>query len=295
MKKNIIIGIGEILWDMLPSGKRVGGAPVNFVYHASQAGADGYAISQIGNDRLGAEIISELEKNKIKYIVRESNFPTSTVEVELENGIPTYKIIENVAWDDIEVTPYALDVAKKCNVICFGTLALRSNKSKEGILSLIDAAPNDALKVFDINLRQDFFSKELIEELLKKSNVFKINDVELAILRQLFSLKGTDEKVCDKLLQEYNLKYLIYTVGDKYSVIYAPDDCTLIETPKVKVADTIGAGDAFAATFIQSVLNGKPQLEAHKDAVAVAAFVCTKAGAWPKYNRKKIEEIRNSI
>lgn len=295
MKKNIIIGIGEILWDMLPSGKRAGGAPVNFVYHAIQAGADGYAVSKIGHDKNGVEIIEELKKNKIKFLIEESHLPTSTVEVELENGIPTYKIIENVAWDDIKVSSESLDLIKKCNVICFGTLALRSQESKKSILTLIDAAPSDALKVFDINLRQDFFSKELIEELLKKSNVFKINDVELAILRQLFSLKGTDEKVCDNLLKEYNLQYLIYTVGDKYSIIYSPHDCTLIETPKVKVADTIGAGDAFAATFIQSVLNGKSQLEAHKDAVAVAAFVCTKSGAWPKYNRKKIEKIENSI
>ncbi len=295
MKKNIIIGVGEILWDMLPSGKRAGGAPVNFVYHAIQAGADGYAISKVGQDAKGSEILDELKKNKIKYIIGESHLPTSTVEVELENGIPTYKIIENVAWDDIDITTEALDLVKKCDVICFGTLALRSKKSKESILTLIDAAPDNALKVFDINLRQDYFSKELIEELLKKSNVFKINDVELAILRQMFSLKGTDEEICDKLLQEYNLKYLIYTVGDKYSVVYSPHDCTLIETPKVKVADTIGAGDAFASAFLQATLNGQSQLEAHKYAVAVAAFVCTKSGAWPKYDRKKIEEIENGI
>lgn len=295
MKKNIIIGIGEILWDMLPSGKRAGGAPVNFVYHAIQAGADGYAISMIGNDDNGTEIINELKKNKIKYNIGKSNLPTSTVEVDLENGIPTYKIIENVAWDDINITADALDLIKKCDVICFGTLALRSKKSKESILTLIDVAPDNALKVFDINLRQDYFSKELIEELLKKSNVFKINDVELAILRQMFSLKGTDEEICDKLLQEYNLKYLIYTVGDKYSVVYSQNDCTLIETPKVKVIDTVGAGDSFTAAFLQSVLCGKSQLEAHKYAVAVAAFVCTKSGAWPKYDLKKIEEIENSI
>ena len=295
MKKNIIIGVGEILCDMLTSGKRAGGGHVNFVYHAILSGADGYAISKVGKDANGSEILDELQKNKIKYIIGESHLPTSTVEVELENGIPTYKIIENVAWDDIDITTEALDLVKKCDVICFGTLALRSKKSKESILTLIDAAPDNALKVFDINLRQDYFSKELIEELLKKSNVFKINDVELAILRQMFSLKGTDEEICDKLLQEYNLKYLIYTVGDKYSVVYSPHDCTLIETPKVKVADTIGAGDAFASAFLQATLNGQSQLEAHKYAVAVAAFVCTKSGAWPKYDRKKIEEIENGI
>ena len=295
MKKNIVVGVGELLWDMLPSGKRAGGAPINFVYHAIQAGADGYAISKVGKDANGIEIIEQLKENNIQYIIDESKLPTSTVEVELESGIPTYKIVENVAWDDIDASKPALDLVKSCDVICFGSLALRSPKSQKNILKLIDSAPEDALKVFDINLRQDFFSKDLIITLLQKANVFKINDVELTLLKQLFSLKGTDEELCYYILQKYNLKYLIFTGGEKFSIIYSPTDATMIKTPQVDVADTIGAGDSFTAAFVQSILNEKTQLEAHKHAVAVAAFVCTQSGAWPKYNSKKIAEIENSI
>ena len=295
MNKNIIIGIGELLWDMLPSGKRAGGAPVNFVYHAIQAGADGYAVSAVGKDELGTEILEQLQQNHIKFVSQKNNHPTGTVEVELENGIPTYKIVENVAWDFIENSAQLKELIQSSNVLCFGTLALRNTVSRKTILDLIDAAPQQTLKVFDINLREHFYSRDLILKLLNKTDILKINDIEMVILRQLFELKGSDEEICDYILHKYNLKYLIFTGGDKFSSIYSLNDYTLLETPKVDVADTIGAGDAFTATFVQSILSGKGQLEAHKRAVAVAAFVCTKSGAWPKYDHKKIEEIENGI
>ena len=295
MKKHLVVGIGEVLWDMLPSGKRAGGAPVNFVYHAMQEGADAYAISAVGNDENGKELLAELNKKKIKALIQEVNRPTGTVDVKLINGIPTYKIVKNVAWDYIEISDEAIDLVKKCDVICFGTLALRQEKSGKTILSLIDCAPKDAFKFFDINLREKFYSLELIEILLQKANVLKINDIEMVILRQLFNLKGTDNEVCETLLKKYNLKYLIFTVGENYSIIFSEKDCTFVETPKVKVADTISAGDSFGAAFMQSILNGESQIDAHKNAVAAAAFVCTKIGAWPRYNKKKIKGIRDFL
>lgn len=295
MKKSVMVGIGELLWDILPSGKRAGGAPANFAYHATQNGAEGVLISAVGKDENGKELLSLLEKNHISHLVSQNERPTGTVEVELENGIPTYRIVENVAWDFIENSTEAQALVKKADAVCFGTLALRAPQSRESILSLIDAASQNAFKVFDINLRENFYSLDLIETLLQKCNILKINDIEMAMISQLFNFKGNEYQICEYLLQKYNLQYLILTVGEKYSTVFSPHDCSLINTPNVEVADTIAAGDSFTATFIQGILEGKTQLQAHKNAVATAAFVCTKSGAWPKYDRKKIEEIKNGI
>lgn len=293
--KPIVVGIGELLWDMLPQGKRAGGAPINFVYHATQLGADGYAVSAVGDDDSGAEILAELDKSHIMHFIEAVPYPTGKVEVELEKGIPSYKIIENVAWDHIPLNPQALDIVSRADAVCFGTLALRHQDSRQTVKALLQAAPQKAIKFFDVNLRSAYYSAELITELLKAANVFKINDDEIIILRHLLNLHGKDEEICQLLLKEYNLRYLIFTAGEKYSLVYSPDERSYLETPRVKVADTVGAGDAFSGAFIQSVLSGKDLRQAHKEAVATAAFVCTQSGAWPVYNRQTIEEIKNGI
>lgn len=286
MVKPVVVGIGELLWDMLPEGKRAGGAPINFVYNATQLGADGYAISAVGKDALGDEIIHELEKSHIHYVLQRNDYPTSVVEVALNNGIPTYTIVEGVAWDYLEATPQEIEVVKKANAVCFGTLALRSAKTKKAVLTLLKNVPDTAYKLFDVNLRSDYFSKELIDELLQEANVFKINDEEMIKVQKLFDLNLSVEDVCRWFIQKYNLRYLIFTAGEKYSIVYAADgENSYLETPKVKVADTVGAGDSFSAGFIMGLLNGKTMREAHKQAVATAAFVCTKSGAWPEYEK----------
>lgn len=286
MVKPVVVGIGELLWDMLPEGKRAGGAPINFVYNATQLGADGYAVSAVGKDALGDEIIHELEKSHIHYVLQRNDYPTSVVEVALNNGIPTYTIVEGVAWDYLEVTPQEIEVVKKANAVCFGTLALRSAKTKKAVLTLLKNVPDTAYKLFDVNLRSDYFSKELIDELLQEANVFKINDEEMIKVQKLFDLNLSVEDVCRWFIQKYNLRYLIFTAGEKYSIVYAADgENSYLETPKVKVADTVGAGDSFSAGFIMGLLNGKTMREAHKQAVATAAFVCTKSGAWPEYEK----------
>lgn len=286
MVKPVVVGIGELLWDMLPEGKRAGGAPINFVYNATQLGADGYAISAVGKDALGDEIIHELEKSHIHYVLQRNDYPTSVVEVALNNGIPTYTIVEGVAWDYLEVTPQEIEVVKKANAVCFGTLALRSAKTKKAVLTLLKNVPDTAYKLFDVNLRSDYFSKELIDELLQEANVFKINDEEMIKVQKLFDLNLSVEDVCRWFIQKYNLRYLIFTAGEKYSIVYAADgENSYLETPKVEVADTVGAGDSFSAGFIMGLLNGKTMREAHKQAVATAAFVCTKSGAWPEYEK----------
>ncbi|WP_288205810.1 carbohydrate kinase [uncultured Parabacteroides sp.] len=288
MKKNkpIVVGIGELLWDVLPTGKRAGGAPINFVYHATQMGAEGYAISAVGNDVSGTEIIQELEKSHISTSLGTVEHPTGSVMVELKEGIPTYTIIEGVAWDFIPLTQEAIDLVKKADAVCFGTLALRAAVSRETILSLLSYAREDALRFFDINIRQSYYSKELIETLLHKANVFKINDDELELIRTMCDLEGTDEEVCRKLIAKYNLRYMILTAGSSFSSIYTADETSTIPTPKVVVADTVGAGDSFSGAFIYSILTGKSLREAHQAAVETAAFVCTREGAWPEYPNK---------
>lgn len=282
-KKPFIVGIGELLWDVFPAGKRAGGAPVNFVYHAVQAGADGCAVSAVGDDDWGREILLELKKSNIQGIIATVPYPTGRVLVELKDGIPSYTIVEDVAWDHLPLTPEALNAVARADAVCYGTLSLRHTHTRETVKKLLAAAPENALRFFDVNLRQSYYSKELIEEFLHFANVFKLNDDELIVLRGLFGFTGSDEEVCRALVQKYNLRYLIFTAGDKYSVVYTPDETSCIDTPRVTVADTVGAGDSFSGAFVYAVLTGKTLKEAHESAVKTAAFVCTQTGAWPAY------------
>lgn len=283
--KPIVVGIGELLWDVLPTGKKAGGAPINFVYHATQLGAEGYAISAVGKDELGEEIVQELDNNHIAHCIESVDYPTGTVEVALEKGIPTYNIIENVAWDHIPVSSKAIEIVKEAKAICFGTLAQRNMDSRKALTELLSYAPEDALRFFDINIRQNYYSKELILDLLEKANILKINDEELEMLRPMMGLGGDYEVCCKALLEKYGLKYVILTAGSKFSAIYSTDENSVIGTPKVAVADTVGAGDSFSGAFVYSILAGKSLKEAHRKAVNTAAFVCSKEGAWPEYSK----------
>ena len=283
--KPIVVGIGELLWDVLPTGKKAGGAPINFVYHATQLGAEGYAISAVGKDELGEEIVQELDNNHIAHCIESVDYQTGTVEVTLDKGIPTYNIIENVAWDHIPVSSKAIEIVKKAKAICFGTLAQRNMDSRKALTELLSYAPEDALRFFDINIRQNYYSKELILDLLEKANILKINDEELEMLRPMMGLEGDYEVCCKALLEKYGLKYVILTAGSKFSAIYSTDENSVIGTPKVAVADTVGAGDSFSGAFVYSILAGKSLKEAHRKAVNTAAFVCSKEGAWPEYSK----------
>lgn len=279
--KPLIIGIGELLWDVLPTGKKAGGAPINFVYHASRLGADSYAISAVGNDPLGDEIMAEIDKIGIGYIIPRVDYPTGTVLVELKDGIPNYTIIEGVAWDHIPLTEEMEQLAKQADAVCFGTLAQRSVTSHETILTLLSFVPEDAYRILDVNIRQHYYSKETIVSSLRNCNVFKINDDELLLMKKVFDIEEkNDADACRWFLNTFNLKFMILTAGAAYSTIYTHDDVSHIDTPKVKVEDTVGAGDSFTGAFISSILDGKTLAEAHRAAVNRAAFVCTQAGAW---------------
>ena len=280
-KKPLIIGIGELLWDVLPTGKKAGGAPVNFAYHASRFGGEAYAISAVGNDPLGAEIIEEIDRIGIGYVIERVDYPTGTVIVELRDGIPNYTIIEGVAWDHIPLTEEMKQLAERADAVCFGTLAQRSEESRITIQRLLSHVPEEALRVYDINLRQHYYTRELIVASLRHCNVFKINDEELELLRGLFDLEGdTMHDFCRRFVKLYNLRYLILTAGANYSAVFTIDEESFIDTPRVEVVDTVGAGDSFTGAFIASILTGHPLAEAHRIAVDHAAYVCTQAGAW---------------
>ena len=279
--KPIVIGIGEYLWDVLPTGKKAGGAPVNFAYHASQHGTEGWAISAIGKDELGDELLEVTAAHKINAEVSRVDYPTGTVQVTLCNGQPNYEICEGVAWDYIPLTEESINLAKKAKAISFGTLAQRHEVSRETTRTLVQAAPADALKVYDINLRQHFWSKELIEASLEMANIFKINDEELETLKPVFGLEEMDtDQACRYFMEKFSLNMLVLTAGDKFSSIYYGNEKSTIETPRVEVVDAVGAGDAFSGSLIGSLLSGKSIKEAHKAAVETAAYVCTQAGAW---------------
>ena len=281
--KRYIVGLGEALWDVLPEGKKLGGAPANFAYHAAQFGLDTIAISALGEDKLAEETIEALKEHNLHYLMPRVPYPTGTVQVTLTgDGIPTYDIKENVAWDNIPLTDEMLEIAKNARAVCFGSLAQRNVVSRENIHKFLDATPKDCVKIFDINLRQQFYTKEVIKESLKRCNILKINDEELVLIGRMFGYPGLDiENKCWLILGKYNLDMLVLTCGTNGSYVFTPGQMSFQETPKVEVADTVGAGDSFTGSFVGSILNGKPVPEAHKTAVQVSAFVCTQNGAMP--------------
>lgn len=283
-KRPVVVGIGELLWDLLPTGKTAGGAPINFVYHASRLGAEGYAVSAIGDDEDGVDILKELDKNSIQYLIEKVPYPTGTVKVDLkEDGIPEYTITERVAWDHMSPTSDAVDLAERADAICFGALAQRSIQSRETIQAILSFAPDTAYRLFDINLRQHYYNKGLIEESLYLSNVLKMNSDEMNQLKELFGLSGTEDEIAIWFMEKYNLRMVVLTAGASYSTVYTPDEVSTLPIPEVEVVDTVGAGDAFSAALIMSLLNGGTLKEAHRHVVKIAAFVCSNKGAWPVY------------
>ena len=281
----IIVGMGEALWDVLPEGKKIGGAPANFAYHVSQFGFDSRVVSAVGNDELGDEILDIFNEKDLKHRIERVDFPTGTVQVTLDGeGIPCYEIKENVAWDNIPFTDELKRLALSTRAVCFGSLAQRSEVSRATINRFLDTMPDieGQLKIFDINLRQHFYTKEVLKESFEKCNVLKINDEELVVISRMFGYPGIDlQDKCWILLAKYNLKMLILTCGTNGSYVFTPGAVSFQETPKVPVADTVGAGDSFTAAFCASVLTGKTIQEAHKLAVEVSAYVCTQSGAMP--------------
>ena len=295
MKNEIVVGIGEALWDVLPEGRKLGGAPANFAYHVSQFGLESYIVSAVGDDALGKEITDKFTEKKLNHMVETVPYPTGTVQVELDpNGVPQYEIKEDVAWDNIPFTPQIEALAKRTRALCYGSLAQRNEVSRQTINQFIEAMPktDDTMIIFDVNLRQRYYTKDVLDASMRKCNVLKINDEELVTISRMLGYPGTDlQSKCWILLGRYNLKMLILTCGVNGSYIFTSGNMSYLSTPQVEVADTVGAGDSFTATFTSSIIKGLSVAEAHRRAVNVSAFVCTQHGATPVLPKEFTEDF----
>lgn len=286
LKETFVIGIGELLWDIFPEGKRLGGAPANFAYHASKLGAKGITISAVGDDELGKEILEELAKVSLdtRQIQIVNCYPTGTVKVELdEAGKPEYKIAENVAWDYIDYQPGMNDVAQRAGAVCFGTLGQRAPRSRASIREFIYSCPDQCIKMLDVNLRQSYYSKPLINESFSMATHLKLNDEELEILPDLLGSRFKGDDFIKQLMDKYEIYLTLVTYGSKGSQVLFDGKSEISPAQNVDVVSTVGAGDAFTASFVVSLLKGEMPKEANLKANKLAAFVCGEPGAMPKY------------
>jgi fructokinase len=281
-KKLSAIGIGEILWDLFPEGKELGGAPTNFAFHINQMNIHSTIISAVGKDPLGEEIKEMIRNMNLDGLIQTNEKPTGMVSVTLdEKGIPQYIIHEDVAWDYVEITDKARNHASEVDAICFGSLAQRSNVTRNTIQTILRLVPKQSLKVFDINIRQHYYNRNLIASSLELANILKINDEELLLLSEMLNIDGEESEIINILLDIYKLDYLALTKGSVGSWLISPDNASFIETPDVNVKDTVGAGDSFTAAMVAGLLHGLSFVDVHQLAVDVSAFVCTQEGATP--------------
>jgi fructokinase len=298
-KPATIVGLGEVLWDMLPSGKQLGGAPSNFAYMANVLGDRGVVASRVGADALGREARQTMDTLGITtcYVEEDRARPTGTVEVRVDaSGQPEFTIAESVAWDALEWTPEWAELARDADVLCFGSLAQRAPASRATIRRFLEAAPASTLRVFDVNLRHTFFTKDVLHESLQLAHVVKLNDLELPRITALLGLGGsTEEERAQKLLEAYHLRLVCITRGDRGSLLVS--DGKTAEHPgfKIKVADAVGAGDAFTACLAHNFLRGAALDEINEKANRLAAWVATQVGATPSTGGRELNDILAGI
>ena len=282
-----IVGLGQILWDPLPGGKALGGAPFNFAFHCHQLGHPAVIVSRVGRDELGREAREAVRALGMDdgFIQDDDSHPTGTVTVELADGQPRYTIHEGVAFDHIAVEPRLLDFVAQAKVVCFGSLCQRAPASRETIQRLARAA-GAAIVVCDLNLRQQFYSPEVVEASLRASRWLKLNDDELRVLAEMFRLSGRrDTAKVANLRKHFGLELVALTRGANGALVQTPDEEVVVPGVPVAVADTVGAGDAFAAGLAVRVLEGATIAEAAVFANRLAALVATRPGGTPRIDR----------
>lgn len=291
----ILVGLGELLWDLLPGGKQVGGAPANFAYHAEVLGGRGVVVSCVGDDELGKELMRRLRELGLdcQYVAVDKDHPTGKVTVKLDGGgEPNYTIHENVAWDFIPLNSSALNLAARADAVCFGSLCQRSEVSRKTIGRFLATTRPDCLRVFDINLRQSYFNREIIHESLGMSNVLKLNDEELPMMADLLGMTGSETDILSRLTERYALRLIALTRGGSGSRLYAQREESNHRGFSVKIADTVGAGDSFSAAMTVGLLYGKALDKINEYANRVASFVCSQRGATPKLPDSIIQAVQ---
>jgi fructokinase len=279
-----VLAIGEILWDLLPAGRQLGGAPANFAFHARALGAEARLISRVGDDSLGAEILERLARQGLPTdtVPHDADAPTGTVAVTLgPDGQPRFTICEGVAWDRIVAGPAELAVAAEADAVCFGSLAQRSEPSRRAIRAVVSATRPSALRIFDVNIRPPFVDPEVVKGSLALANVLKLNNEELPRLADLLGLTGSIEERLERLAARFELSLVVYTRGAGGSLLLREGVWSDHPGLATEVSDTVGAGDAFAAVVATGLLRGWSLDEINRRANRVAAYVCSQAGATP--------------
>ena len=284
MNQAKIAGIGELLWDVLPDSELLGGAPINFAYHVSALGAEAVAISTIGNDSRGENALYELQNRGVdtSYISVLEQLPTGYVTARVDGkGIATYEFPDDVAWDHLAINTAAQQCAAELNAICFGTLAQRSDSARLAIQHYLKTTSEKTVKVCDLNLRQNFYSRTTIETSLKLSTVLKLNNDELTFLSSLFLLDGAEHEQLEALRKYFDLELVIMTKGSNGSILITEDEMSRHQGIATEIVDTIGAGDSFTAAVVTGLLFNKTLHEINEKANRLAAYVCSQSGAMP--------------
>lgn len=283
----LTMSIGEVLWDMLPDGKALGGAPTNVAWHCAQLGANANVASAVGKDALGDEILDSLKGMSlgVSGVSIILNKPTSTVNAIISpEGNATYIIHEDVAWDAMPISPEASALASKAQGVNYGSLAQRSANGRKTNLALVDATPPDCLRIFDVNLRPPFIYKEVMADGLAKANVVKMNEDELPVLGEMFSWPQESEAAITAMFGDYpNLKHAVITRGARG--VWWHDRKRLFgkkPAAAVKMVDSIGAGDSFTAAVMMGLLKGWDVEAISEAALAIASFVCSSRGGTPE-------------
>jgi fructokinase len=284
-RKHITVGLGELLWDLLPSGKQLGGAPANFAYITSLLGDEGIPASRLGQDALGEAAILRLRELGLPtaFIQEDADHPTGTVQVEVDvAGQPRFEISESVAWDFLDWAPQWQRLARQADAVCFGSLAQRSDHSRNTIRKFVSASRPGAVRVFDVNLRQSFYTAQILAESMTLATLVKLNHEELPRVMRLFELEHhREEDSARRLLSVHDLKLVCVTRGNGGSILVSASECSEHPGFKVKIADTVGAGDAFTAALVHGYLRGTALAQINENANRVGAWVASQSGATP--------------
>ncbi|MDD4869408.1 MAG: carbohydrate kinase [Kiritimatiellae bacterium] len=291
-----LLSFGEVLWDIINGQAYIGGAPFNLAAHASRCGLESYLLTRVGTDELGNRVLVEMDRLNVfrQYVQNDHKHPTGTVTVSLSaSGQPSYVIHENVAWDCIDVNNNILSalVSECFDVICFGTLAQRKTIVRKSLVKVLEQL-KDVPAFFDVNLRQNYYSLELLVAGLKRTTILKLNDAEVLVLSDLiFGRKMSGPEFVQILQKEFPVQVVLLTMGEKGCLVAEKGTVETLEGHRVKVADTVGAGDAFSAAFLAGWLRGKTAVEAAEMGNMLGAFVASRSGAIPEYS----EEIQNNL